>query len=56
MTYVVTEACIMCKYMDCIDIFPVDCFDEGENIWSSIPTNASIAASANPQGGGAGGC
>ena len=32
MTYVVTEACIMCKYMDCIDIFPVDCFYVGENM------------------------
>ena len=47
MIYVVTEACIKCKYMDCIEVCPVDCFYEGENMVSSIPTNASTAASAN---------
>src|SRR3990170_4660829 len=31
-TYVVTEACIKCKYMDCIEVCPVDCFYEGENM------------------------
>ena len=32
MTYVVTEACIKCKYMDCVEVCPVDCFYEGENM------------------------
>ncbi len=32
MTYVVTEACIKCKYMDCIEVCRVDCFYEGENM------------------------
>ncbi len=32
MTYVVTEACIRCKYGDCIEVCPVDCFYEGENM------------------------
>ena len=31
MTYVVTDACIKCKYMDCVEVCPVDCFYEGEN-------------------------
>ena len=31
MTYVVTESCIKCKYTDCVDVCPVDCFMEGEN-------------------------
>ncbi|WP_118137441.1 ferredoxin FdxA [Oceanicella sp. SM1341] len=31
MTYVVTENCIACKYMDCVQVCPVDCFHEGEN-------------------------
>jgi ferredoxin len=31
MTYVVTEACIKCKYTDCVDVCPVDCFHEGPN-------------------------
>ena len=30
MTYVVNEACIKCKYMDCVEVCPVDCFYEGE--------------------------
>ncbi len=31
MTYVVTDACVRCKYMDCVEVCPVDCFYEGEN-------------------------
>ena len=31
MTYVVTEACIKCKYTDCVEVCPVDCFREGPN-------------------------
>jgi len=30
-TYIVTESCIKCKYQDCIEVCPVDCFYEGEN-------------------------
>ena len=32
MPYVVTENCIRCKYMDCVNVCPVDCFYEGENM------------------------
>ena len=32
MTYVVTEQCIKCKYMDCVEVCPVDCFYVGENM------------------------
>ena len=31
MTFVVTENCIRCKYTDCVDVCPVDCFHEGPN-------------------------
>lgn len=31
MTYVVTDNCIKCKYTDCVEVCPVDCFYEGEN-------------------------
>jgi ferredoxin len=31
MTYVVTDACVKCKYTDCVDVCPVDCFREGPN-------------------------
>ena len=32
MTYVVVEACIKCKLTDCVEVCPVDCFYEGENM------------------------
>ena len=32
MPYVVTESCIKCKYTDCVEVCPVDCFYEGENM------------------------
>src|SRR5579871_3376472 len=32
MTYVVVESCIKCKYMDCVEVCPVDCFYEGANM------------------------
>ncbi|TAN47792.1 MAG: ferredoxin family protein [Methylococcaceae bacterium] len=31
MAFVVTENCIKCKYTDCVDVCPVDCFREGPN-------------------------
>jgi ferredoxin len=32
MPFVVTEACIKCKYTDCVEVCPVDCFREGPNM------------------------
>jgi ferredoxin len=32
MTYIVNDKCIKCKLMDCVEVCPVDCFYEGENI------------------------
>lgn len=32
MTFVVTDACIKCKYTDCVEVCPVDCFYEGETM------------------------
>jgi ferredoxin len=37
MTYVVTEACVKCKYTDCVDVCPVDCFHEGPNFLAIDP-------------------
>ena len=31
MTHVVTDNCIKCKYTDCVEVCPVDCFHEGPN-------------------------
>ena len=32
MTYLVNEKCIKCKLTDCVEVCPVDCFYEGENM------------------------
>ncbi|MCZ6717661.1 MAG: ferredoxin FdxA [Gammaproteobacteria bacterium] len=32
MTFVVKDACIKCKYTDCVEVCPVDCFHEGPNM------------------------
>ena len=37
MTYVVTENCIKCKYTDCVEVCPVDCFHEGPNFLTIDP-------------------
>jgi len=30
MTFVVTDNCIKCKYTDCVEVCPVDCFTKPE--------------------------
>ena len=37
MTFVVTENCIKCKYTDCVEVCPVDCFHEGPNFLAIDP-------------------
>lgn len=37
MTFVVTEQCIKCKYTDCVDVCPVECFHEGPNFLAIDP-------------------
>ncbi|MES1943547.1 ferredoxin [Salinisphaera sp. PC39] len=37
MTYVVTDNCIKCKYTDCVEVCPVDCFHEGPNFLAIDP-------------------
>ncbi len=37
MTYVVTDSCIKCKYTDCVEVCPVDCFHEGPNFLTIDP-------------------
>ncbi len=32
MTYIVNDLCVKCKYTDCVEVCPVDCFYEGENM------------------------
>ena len=37
MAFVVTDPCIKCKYTDCVEVCPVDCFHEGPNFLSIDP-------------------
>lgn len=37
MTHVVLENCIRCKYTDCVEVCPVDCFYEGGNMLAIHP-------------------
>jgi ferredoxin len=32
MTYVVIDNCVKCKYTDCVEVCPVDCFYEGDEM------------------------
>ena len=48
MTYIVMDPCIKCKYMDCVEVCPVDCFYEART-WPSIRTNVLTAASGEPE-------
>ena len=49
MTFVVTENCIRCKYTDCVDVCPVDCFREGPNFLTIDPDECIDCAVCVPE-------
>jgi ferredoxin len=49
MAYVVTEACIRCKYTDCVSVCPVDCFHEGPNFLVIDPNGCIDCAVCVPE-------
>ncbi len=49
MAYVVTEACIRCKYMDCVEVCPVDCFYEGESMLVINPNECIDCGVCEPE-------
>ena len=49
MTYVVTDACIRCKYMDCVEVCPVDCFYEVENMLVINPNECIDCGVCEPE-------
>ena len=49
MTFVVTEACIQCKYTDCVTVCPVDCFHEGPNFLVIDPVGCIDCAVCVPE-------
>jgi len=48
MTYVVTEQCIKCKYTDCVEVCPVDCFREGDEMLVIDPETCIDCAVCEP--------
>jgi ferredoxin len=49
MTFVVTESCVKCKYTDCVDVCPVDCFKEGPNFLVIDPDGCIDCAVCVPE-------
>jgi len=49
MTFVVTQACIRCKYTDCVDVCPVDAFCEGPNFLVIDPDQCIDCAVCVPE-------
>ena len=49
MTYLVTDNCIKCKHMDCVEVCPVDCFYEGENFLAINPDECIDCGACEPE-------
>ncbi len=49
MTYIVKDECIKCKLMDCVDVCPVDCFYEGENMLVISPEECIDCGVCEPE-------
>ena len=47
MSYIVNDNCIKCKHMDCVEVCPVDCFYEGENMLSFTQMSVLIVVYVN---------
>lgn len=49
MTFVVKDNCIKCKYTDCVQVCPVDCFYEGENFLAINPDECIDCGVCEPE-------
>ncbi len=49
MAFVITENCIKCKYTDCVEVCPVDCFHEGPNFLVIDPEECIDCALCEPE-------
>ena len=49
MTYIINENCIKCKLMDCVEVCPVDCFYEGENMLAIKPDECIDCGVCEPE-------
>ncbi len=49
MAFVVTENCIRCKYQDCVEVCPVDCFHEGPDMLVIDPNECIDCSLCEPE-------
>ena len=49
MTYIINDKCIKCKLMDCVEVCPVDCFYEGENMLAIKPDECIDCGVCEPE-------
>ena len=49
MAYVVADPCVKCKYTDCVDVCPVDCFYEGKNSVAINPDECIDCGACEPE-------
>jgi ferredoxin len=49
MAFVVAEPCVKCKYTDCVDVCPVECFFEGENMLVISPDECIDCGACVPE-------
>ncbi|WP_043766012.1 ferredoxin FdxA [Algiphilus aromaticivorans] len=49
MTFVVTDNCVKCKYTDCVEVCPVDCFHEGPNFLVIDPVECIDCTLCEPE-------
>lgn len=49
MPHIVLESCIRCRYTDCVDVCPVDCFREGPNMLVIDPDECIDCAVCIPE-------
>ena len=48
MTYVVGKPCVLCKYGDCVEVCPVECFFEHEQLLIIEPATCIDCSACEP--------
>ena len=48
MAYIVADPCVKCKYTDCVEVCPVNCFYEGKNFLVIHPDECIDCGACEP--------
>jgi ferredoxin len=49
MAYIVADGCVKCKYTDCVEVCPVNCFYEGANFLVIHPDECIDCGACEPE-------